>query len=230
MRYKIVTTGLSSMVSSFTSYESLVNYLSMFNNKIFRSTGCNEILDNADNGKNELKRIIIADCNNVKRVEFVPYSFRYKIVDQSGRNVYSDQLISDVLSHVYIRPKIRGRWTRRYMTKTKFKFRYDPVPNVHKLSGGHYYRAFSHLRDLRSAADPEISCLIRPSRNLRNLPNPYDLERVRDYQRNWKSQGKYRKQWEHNLYGRNNMDTVKGFNKRHLDYDEYSILMDEDIA
>ena len=229
MGYKIITVGpLHDYSTKFSSYESLVNYLSKFNDN--PRFGCNVILDNADKGDNELRKVILTDCNNIKRVELVPCSFNYRIVNAAGKNIYSDQLVSDVLSHVYVRKKAYSRWARRYLIKTPFKYRYDPVPNVHKLSGGHYYRVFSHVRDLRLAADPEIEGLIRPARNTRNLPNPYDLEKVRDYQKNWKSQGKYRKQWEHNLFGRGNIDTVKVFNKRHQNNDDSLDEIEEDIA
>lgn len=229
MRYKIITVNpLRNFSSIFANYESLVNYLSIFNNS--PRFGCNKILDYADRGRNELREITIVDCNNVERKELVPYDFKYKIIDEVGRNVYSDQLVIDVLSHTHVRTKTHCAWARRYATKNHFKYRYDPVPNVHKPSGGHYYRAFSHVRDLKLASDPDISDFIRPSRNIRNLPNPYDLEKTRCIQKNWKSQGKYKKQWEHNIYGRSNIDTIKGFDKRHLDNMEDCIMMDEDIA
>ena len=113
-----------------------------------------------------------------------------------------------------------------------FKYRCDPVPNVHKRSHGHYYRNFSYAREMRLVSDPDISKLVRPSRNIKNLPTPWDLEKVRCIEKNWKSQGKYKRQWEHNISNKH-MDTISNYNKRsnstHYMVEEDS-MMDEDIA
>lgn len=84
-----------------------------------------------------------------------------------------------------------------------FKFRFDPVPFVHKRvhrGFGNYYKIPKVMNEKRQWYD-DGKRYGRLKRSPRNLPNPWD-----DYQRgdidtrySWKKRNKCRKQWQKKL-------------------------------
>ena len=200
-------------VSKKESYDRLVNFLSSRNGSEYKYG--NAILAEArKNDENELITIKITDCDGNTREVEVPKTYKYEIRDSHGKIVFNQKLIDDVVNHKYVW-RYKNKY-RKYKSAYKgVRFRVDPVPFVHHIGGGGYYRNISYGQAKRLAADPETAKFNRPSRNLRNLPDVYDLEPVRDCERNWKSQGKCRKQWEHRLNSKKSATyVVKGFNKR----------------
>lgn len=98
---------------------------------------------------------------------------------------------------IAVREVKRTSWKR---VQQSYVYRYDPVPGVHKRKkrkGRSYYRGIKTTQERRLACDKEIKEFIRPSRNLRNLPNYYD-EKPRNIDNSWKAK-KVKKQWMKNI-------------------------------
>lgn len=75
-----------------------------------------------------------------------------------------------------------------------FKYRYDPVPNVHKYSNFSSYRKANTLQERKKYF--EYKEFVRAKRNFKNLPNSWsDLYRSDMINDNWKTSKKKKKQW-----------------------------------
>lgn len=93
----------------------------------------------------------------------------------------------------------KRKYTGRYAYlnfKNNYKYRKDPVPNIHHPRGYKVYHGISVMNEKRHAADPDNTKFYRGSRGV-NLPNVYDTEPMRDWRNTgWKRQGpRMRKQW-----------------------------------
>ena len=88
------------------------------------------------------------------------------------------------------------KWNRTpwWADKVKVEFRRDPIPYTGAKYRGHYYRRPKSMNEKRKAADVEYKQYVKPKRNVRNLPDAWDDEKVRHIEKCWKSQSKMRKQ------------------------------------
>ena len=144
----------------------------------------------------------------------------YRIQNESGANLYCKSLIYDVKKHSYNQYIAKARIEKSYLdnqsksykyrSKSKRgKFRDGPWPTIgHKFC----YRWFRRIRttnERRHYYDDNVASLTRASRG-KNLPDTWD-EITRDYHdKGWKSQCKYKHQWEHRLNPHNKrIDTIK---------------------
>lgn len=207
-------------VTKFYDYENLVNYLSRYN----CSDGTNWILDLIRDGIEDFtyKRDVYITPNGTVGTRIIRRIKPYELLGKHGVNMMNDQLRLDVLNHAYFSKKREAsKKRRRYEDKAnRSVFRRGPVNNIRKWrGGGGYYRMYRCYGALRDAADPENKEFIRKSRSISNLPDSWSDERYRDSERNWKSQGRYHKQWEKGVATRNKKSksyVIKNFSKHNI--------------
>jgi len=84
-------------------------------------------------------------------------------------------------------------WWRRRFKNVPVQYRFDPVPGIHKHHFGNWYKCPRRMNEARQF-DKEYG---RASRNIVNLPNPYDdwPRSDRRIKRSWKKVKK-EKQWQ----------------------------------
>ena len=86
-----------------------------------------------------------------------------------------------------------------YNRKSQYKqviFRYESIPGIHKRTHhrGSVYRHPKVMNEKRQAVNIEYKEYVKPSRNIKNIPNAWD-DNVRNFYKSWKSQSKKKKQW-----------------------------------
>lgn len=243
---------------NFDNYIELVNWLSKFNvhrgfrgeyNSFLRRVGntdkdCYRHEEFIRNGKYFTIGTRVYSCYD----KIVEYNQRdCRIVNEDGISVYDHNLINDVMRHEYDE-KIFKAWAKKRASKQKKRvnrfiipdsaypvFRRGPVPYTGCHHGYHGFRRISTMNEIRQTCNPESEPFNRASRAY-NLPTSWD-DIDRDWRDSgWKSQGKNKHQWEHNVKEKikHKMGkctfVVKGYNKRNygleIDIDEVEEFAD----
>ncbi|MNL99741.1 hypothetical protein D3C81_96230 [compost metagenome] len=112
------------------------------------------------------------------------------VIDEYGRIIDPRHYKKEIENYVF--PKSENYHWR---IRGPFVFRNGPVPGIHRRRShrGSYYRHPKTTQERRLSCDNEIKEFIKPSRNLRNLPDVWDeISRNRDHC--WKAK-KVKKQW-----------------------------------
>ena len=217
-------------ISKFSNYNDLVNFLSNYN-----SPFGNDFLNKVKRNPSDDAVVIDYkfDCRDGIWGRYAFETKRYcEILDEHGNNAYNDKLVFDVINHThnyyeYSRTKHITEEIAYNKKASIVKFRYDPIKGTGKTCAGcSPYRRISYVQAKKLAADPDAEDLIRASRNLSNLPDSWDLEPVRCYQRSWKVQGKNRKQWEAKVK-RKKSDYTLDYDKRVVTDLDFDIQRDE---
>ncbi len=161
----------------------------------------------------------------IGREKVLEFSFyRYKPVYYIGRidedtNIISRVEVRDIIDDVLKklekinekREKLAKRQSWIRGLRHNYRFRYDSVPGVHKISRyGNWYRMPKLQRIRRLAEIEEYKQFVRPSERYKNLPTWDD--RARHMDKSWKSSYKIRKQWQKHLS--NKIYVVKQDDKR----------------
>ena len=122
---------------------------------------------------------------------------RYRLYAGDGRVICADMYRDEVIRRYKESIGATRKWNRTpwWADKVKVEFRRDPIPYTGAKYRGHYYRRPKSMNEKRKAADVEYKQYVKPKRNVRNLPDAWDDEKVRHIEKCWKSQSKKRKQW-----------------------------------
>lgn len=91
--------------------------------------------------------------------------------------------------------KKRKKYNKYHNYSDNYEYRKDPVPYTHKYRGGPYQRGPRTAKIVRMYKNPEYKEFNRGSVTM--IPTWWDDKR-RTVQRSWKSQSKFRHQWEKN--------------------------------
>lgn len=153
----------------------------------------------------------ISNCTTVLKELNNPY--RYIIYDNYNRIINVHNFEQEALKHFnsIIKNKdfpwnIGNRFLDNVNKKRKkyskyhdyfdnYEYRKDPVPYTHKWRGGPSQRAPRTAKIIRMYGNPEYKDFNRGSASM--VPTWWD-DRRRTVQRSWKSQSKFRHQWEKN--------------------------------
>lgn len=122
----------------------------------------------------------------------------YRIYDCNNISMYNKDFINEVLESEYSLD-IHNEWVRSsYNKKNKVniraEFRKDPVPCRRGKRKRRCLRRMRTYQEIRETSYKEVEGFTRKSRG-KKLPTVWD-DMVRHIEKNWKSQGKYKKQWE----------------------------------
>ena len=91
--------------------------------------------------------------------------------------------------------KKKKKYNKYHNYSDNYEYRKDPVPYTHKYRGGPYQRGPRTAKIVRMYGNPEYKRFNRGSVTM--VPTWWD-DRCRTVQRSWKSQFKFRHQWEKN--------------------------------
>lgn len=135
---------------------------------------------------------------------YTDWNYIYAIRNPSGQLLklaetaeFKEDIKSELLKIEKQRAKIQKE--REYREKSEaYKFRYDPVPHVHKPRGGSYYRHPKIHRIMVQSSITEYKRFASPDERKVNMPEWDD--RPRDISHSWKdsSRSKARKSWQRN--------------------------------
>ena len=192
----------------FNTLAQLINWLSQFNER-YGTEVANSILENTRVSAGDTKIVWgypIKGSISQRVVYRAPREFL--IVDENDHSLYCNSFIQKVHTWVYS-DSIHKEWKRDFPHKYRWsywsipdnakpEFRRGPVHHVHKMRGGCYCKSIKTFNEVKHTSSPEMRSYNRGSRG-ENLPDPWDYERARGTQDNWKAQGKHEHQWEHSV-------------------------------
>lgn len=195
--YKIYDAKNDEIIKYLYSKDELVNFIA----HCYKFTYYDEI----DNPFISNCAVVLKELNN-------PY--RYIIYDNFNRIINIHDLKKDALKYFNFMKengksfpwnfgdrflnninKKRKKYNKYHDYSDNYEYRKDPVPYTHKWRGGPYQRAPRTAKIVRMYKNPEYKKFNRGSVTM--IPIWWD-DRRRTVQRSWKSQSKFRHQWEKN--------------------------------
>lgn len=206
--YKIYDAKNNEIIKYLYSKDELVNFIA----HCYKYTYYDEIYYN--NKRYVWSRIdnsFISNCAVALKELNNPY--RYIIYDNFNRIINIHNLKKDALKYFnsMVRnkdfpwnigdrflnnaSKKRKKYNKYHNYSDNYEYRKDPVPYTHKWRGGPYQRGPRTAKIVRMYKNPEYKEFNRGSVTM--VPTWWDDKR-RTVQRSWKSQSKFRHQWEKN--------------------------------
>ena len=145
------------------------------------------------NGENRI--VNVHDYENKIREKIINIKNEYGSYDafihsryQYNRYVENQLEYGDVLVH------------KGYKENVCYRFRIDPVPNIHNYKGGPYqHKKYRHI--IAMIKNPENKGYIRKSHYDSIIQGAYDWEdyNIRNNSRSWKNNKKCKKQWQKHI-------------------------------
>lgn len=139
-----------------------------------------------------------------KGIESFPLTI-YKFYDATMREIQPSWYAAEAFEiflkqrEYFLRPASE-KYCKRRTSIYSFEFRKDPVPHTGGHHCGHYYRHFSMARQNQiMRSDPTFIKECGKERGSKSDYDPWIMEKIRHRDKNWKSFGKYRHQWEKHL-------------------------------
>lgn len=206
--YHVFDKSANKYVRTFMSYEQLIEYIVRYQNYPPLRTYYhaevqyeNRFYRDCATCENDQKVV----TERIKTEDYYGLHFEYVnriyiIYDSYGRIINPVDLYSDVLNLLKHPNKSNNLsyWDKE-LKRLNIRYRIDPVPTTGKKRyRSRYYRKFAIHNEIKSNSDVEIKEFVRPRRNPNGLISIYGIfdYPVRKNEKNWKSQGKKKHQWE----------------------------------
>ena len=204
--YKIYDVKNGCFINTFNSLKELLYFLSRYQNDNWchympgkeKEIGyCNKYLDDINITFNDTKLSFNKYGSSQDSNGDNIYILRqYAFLDPNNRIIDVREYMNDIikLSSTKINHKYYShKWKRYYKS---VRYRYDSIPGIHK---NHYHRNcfYRHpnvMNEKRQASIVEYKDYIKPASRVSNLPDAWD-DKIRHFDKSWKSQSKKRKQW-----------------------------------